>query len=213
MARSPRPFVDGMSQHVVQRGNNRSRMFADCGDFTVFLITLRDACRCYGVKVHGYVLMTTHFHLLVTPVAKNSLPLMMQQVGRRYVPYFNRRHRRTGGLWEGRYHPHLVPTEQYWFRCLRYIELNPVRAGMVATPDGYTWSSYGTHAHGEPNPLIELHPLYLALGDTPSARQAAYRALCGVPLTEAELAAIRYAVQTGVVESDEATPMSVVPAS
>lgn len=116
-------------------------------------------------------------------------------------------------MWEGRYRSHLVQTEEYWFSCLRYIELNPVRAGMVATPDGYTWSSYGTHAHGEPNTLLELHPLYLGLGNTPTARQAAYRALCGVPLTEAELAAIRYAVQSGVVESEGAATMSFVPTS
>jgi putative transposase len=202
-----------MSQHIVQRGNNRSLMFADSEDLTVFMMTLGDACRRHDVKIHGFVLMTTHFHLLATPATAQGLPRTMQQVGRRYVPYFNRRHDRTGCLWEGRYRSHLVQTERYWFSCLRYIELNPVRAGMVATPDGYTWSSYAAHARGEPNPLIEAHPLYLGLGATPSARQAAYRALCGVPLTEAELAAVRYAVQTGVVESDEPATMSFVPTS
>jgi putative transposase len=106
-----------------------------------------------------------------------------------------------------------VQTEAHWFSCLRYIELNPVRAGMVATPDGYPWSSYGTHARGEPNPLLEPHALYLGLGNTPSARQAAYRALCGVPLTEAELAAIRYAVKTGVVEFEGAGTTTLVPTS
>jgi len=179
-------------------------MFADSDDLTVFMITVRDACRRNDVRVHAFVLMTTHFHLLVTPATPESLPRMMQHVGRRYVPYFNARHRRTGGLWEGRYRSHLVQTETYWFLCLRYIELNPVRAGMVATPDGYRWSSYATHAHGEPNPLLEPHTLYLGLGNTPSARQAAYRTLCGVPMTEAELAAIRYAVQTRVVDADGA---------
>jgi putative transposase len=197
-------FAEGISQHVVQRGNNRSPMFADSDDLTVFMITVRDACRRNDVRVHAFVLMTTHFHLLVTPATPVSLPRMMQHVGRRYVPYFNARHRRTGGLWEGRYRSHLVQTETHWFLCLRYIELNPVRAGMVATPDGYRWSSYATHAHGKPNPLLEPHALYLGLGNTPSARQAAYRTLCRVPMTEAELAAIRYAVQTRVVDADGA---------
>ena len=204
-------FVDGVSQHVVQRGNNRSLMFADSEDFKVFLIMIGNACRRHDVDIHAYALMTTHFHLLVTPQRADSLPGMMQQIGRRYVPYFNRRHNRTGGLWEGRYRSHPVETEDYWFCCLRYIELNPVRAGMVPTPDRYSWSSYATHAHGEPDDLLALHPLYLGLGSTPAERQMAYRALCGVPLTEAELASLRYAVQTGVVASNAVAATSFVP--
>jgi putative transposase len=127
--------------------------------------------------VHAYVLMTNHVHVLMTPYQPNSLAKVLQALGRRYVPYINATYQRTGTLWEGRYRASLVDADQYLFACYRYIELNPVRAGMVQDPAEYPWSSYQWHAYGQPDPVITDHALYLALGTTMQERQTAYRAL------------------------------------
>ncbi len=198
MARRRRWFLEGTSLHVHQRGNNRADMFHDTHDRVVFLIALLDASRKYRVAIHNWVLMTNHFHLLATPAEPASVPYMMQQLGRRYVPYFNRRSDRTGGLWEGRYSAHVVDTEAYWFKCARYIEMNPVRASMVTAPHEHPWSSYHAHAHGAGDNLVTPHALYAGLGASPLERQAAHRALCATPLSDVELASIRTALRTGV---------------
>ena len=210
MARRRRWFYEGIALHVHQRGNNRADMFHDTHDRVVFLMALLDASRKFEVAVHNWVLMKNHFHLLATPAEEESVPLMMQQVGRRYVPYFNKRNDRTGGLWEGRYSAHLVNTEAYWFRCARYVELNPVRASIVAAPHEHPWSSYHALGYGAADELVTPHSLYTALGTTPIERQAAHRAMCGTPLTETELASIRYALRTGLsgAELPDATALA-----
>jgi putative transposase len=197
MARRKRSFVKGLSLHIHQRGNNRQDMFHDDVDRMIFLAALVESSQRYHVAVHVWTFMDNHVHLIATPETPESVPRTMQQVGRRYVPYFNRRHKRTGGLWEGRYSAHLIDTETYWYRCLRYVELNPVRAGIVAAPEDYRWSSYRAHAFGATDSLVVPHALSLALGRTEMERQAAHRALCGMPLTECELASIRDALRTG----------------
>jgi putative transposase len=197
MPRRRREFVEGLSVHIHQRGNNRADMFRDTPDRIAFVMTVREAAQLYSVAIHAWTLMTTHFHLIATPETEESVPRMMQQIGRCYVPYFNKRYQRTGGLWEGRYNAHLIQTEEYWLRCLRYVELNPVRAGMVVSPHEHAWTSYHAHAFGAADPLVSLHPLYLALGHSAIARQEAHRELCGTPLTEAELTSIRHALRTG----------------
>jgi putative transposase len=198
MPRRPRFFVEGHSLHIHQRGNNRTDMFRDEVDRAVFLMALAESAQKYDVGIHAWVLMNTHFHLLGTPASPDSVPDMMQQVGRRYVPFFNRRWERTGGLWEGRYSAHLVDTDTYWYRCLRYIEMNPVRANIVEEPNDHLWSSYRAHAHGTEDKLLTSHRLYEALGITPAERQTVYRALCGLPLSEIEIASIRHAIRTGL---------------
>jgi REP-associated tyrosine transposase len=209
MPRRQRHLLEGVPVHVHQRGNNRSDMFHDAYDRVVFLMALREAGERFGVAIHNWVLMDNHFHLLATPAHQESVPQMMQQVGRRYVPYFNKRSGRTGGLWEGRYSAHLVDTEAYWWRCTRYVELNPVRASMVATPHEHPWSSYHALAYGAVDKLVTPHHLYTALGGSALERQAAHRAMCGTPLTEAELASIRNALRTGLsgAELPEATAL------
>jgi putative transposase len=211
MARRRRWFCEGMSVHVHQRGNNRADMFHDAPDRVRFLMALLEASRSFGVDIHVWVAMRNHFHLLATPQAPDSVPRMMQQLGRRYVPYFNKRYGRTGGLWEGRYSAHLVDTEVYWFRCARYIELNPVRASIVAAPHEHPWSSYHAHACGAVDKLITPHALYNGLGATPVDRQAAHRALCGTPLSDVELASIRNALRTGLsgAELPDATALAI----
>ena len=116
---------------------------------------------------------------MMTPRVVTALPKAMQCVGRRYVQFFNRRHERTGGLWEGRYRSAMLDDERYWLNCLRYVELNPVRAGLVDRPEGYRWSSYRTHALGVADALLTAHPLYLGLGGTPAERQHTWRGRCG----------------------------------
>src|ERR1017187_9011678 len=98
------------------------------------------------MTVHAYVLMTNHVHLLVTPETESSLSKTMQSIGRRYVQYFNHVYGRTGTLWEGRYKSTLIDSERYLLTCMRYIELNPVRAEMLAHPGDYPWSSYRANA-------------------------------------------------------------------
>ena len=152
---------------------------------------LREAASKHGCAVHAFVLMTNHVHLLVTPASAGDVSRMMQAVGRRYVGSFNARYRRTGTLWEGRFKAALVDSERYLMACYRYIELNPVRAGMTTDPADYRWSSHSHNASGRENPLITPHQEYLRLGPTPAARQAAYRTLICEHLDEQQLAELR----------------------
>lgn len=197
MPRRPRLFIAGLSQHVIQRGNNRGAIFRVPSDYRFLLAVLRDAAGDCGVEVHGYVLMTNHLHLIVTPAARTSLPEMMQTIGRTYVRYFNSSYGRTGALWEGRYRATMLHDEKYWLTCLRYVELNPVRAGMVPSPELYRWSSFRAHALDREDPLVTPHPLYLAIGGTPHDRQAGWRAACGAPIQENQLTEIRRAIHAG----------------
>jgi len=191
----PRLFIPGLSHHVRHRGNNGCDVFLDSQDRTTFLNMFDTSARKRGVKVHGYTLMSTHYHAQVTSPAEDALPRMMQRLGRCYVRYFNQRHRRTGTLWEGRYRASLILTERHWFNCLRYIELNPVRAGMVVSPADYPWSSYRANALGLADPVLEPHALYLGLGATPASRAQAWARICGHPLSERDLMEIRIALQ------------------
>lgn len=141
--------------------------------------------------------MTNHVHLLVTPETEAGTAKLMQAVGRRYVQYINRSYKRTGSLWEGRYKSSLIEAETYLLTCMRYVELNPVRAGMVQDPGQYRWSSYRRNGFGEPDPRITLHPLYLAMGCNDAIRQTAYRALFRSELDEEALSDIRLALSQG----------------
>jgi putative transposase len=188
----PRIYIPGVSMHVIRRGINRAAIVRDDLDYRVLLDVVEHAATERGVSVHGYVVMTNHYHLLVTPLDARALPAMMKTIGLRYTRYFNRKYDRTGTLWNGRYTDIHVLSEIYWLTCLRYIELNPVRANMVSAPDQYRWSSYAIHTAGDHSEWLVMHDAYLALGETPEWRQAAYRAICGVPLTDHELAGQRY---------------------
>jgi len=194
-----RQFVPGLSHHVTHRGNNRCDVFRDDRDRRKYLDLLGKASRERGVALHGYVLMTTHVHTLVTASAADSLPRTMQSVGRSYVRYFNDRYHRTGTLWEGRYWAGLIPDERRWLTCLRYIEMNPVAARMVAAPDAYRWTSYQLHACGVDEGLLTAHPLYLQLGSDGPSRRSHWSVLCGQPIPEADLAEIRTATRRGTV--------------
>lgn len=194
MPRPPRYALPGIPQHVLQRGNNRQPVFFCDDDYRFYLASVTLAAAQHAIAVHAYVLMTNHVHLLVTPQQASGIAKLMQSIGRRYVQYINATYQRTGTLWEGRYRASLVDTDRYFFLCARYIELNPVRAAMVAHPATYPWSSYRWHASGEPDPVITDHALYQALGRTPHERQGAYRALFHDDIAEGVLQEIRTAV-------------------
>ena len=195
MPRLPRFFVSGLPLHVIQRGNDRAPIFGGRGDLEFFRECLAYAARRHAVAIHAYVLMTNHVHLLVTPTFAVSVPKMMQAIGRVYVQYFNSIYRRTGTLWEGRYKAAIVDDEPYLLTCMRYIELNPVRARMVTSPSDFAWSSFRANACGAPDDLVAPHAVYCRLGHSREARQAAYRELFRAAIPEADLCTIRDATQ------------------
>ena len=177
MARQPRLTVAGYPHHVIQRGNDRQPIVRSDRDRAFLLELIHDYAKEHGVAIHAYVLMDNHFHVLATPSTIESLPLVMQAVGRRYVRFFNGWYQRTGSLWEGRYKSTLIETERYLLTCMAYIDLNPVRAGMVAQAADYRWSSHRHFVGLGVDRLVTPHALYWELGNTPFAREAAYAAL------------------------------------
>ena len=197
MARHRRFCLPGHPQHVIPRGNKRDIIFADDQDYRAYRDTLAEGCHRFECAVHAYVFMTNHVHLLITPATGTAISYLMQSLGRKYVQYFNWRHRRTGTLWEGRYKATLIDTEAYLLTCYRYIELNPVRAGMVEHPAEYPWSSYRRNAAGIPDNLVTDHDVYSALAPDGHGRQVAYRALFDAQIPVAALEAIREAANKG----------------
>lgn len=182
MARLPRLTLPGVVHHLIQRGNNRQAIFSTTADYQLMLQLLDEHSRRLGVAIHAYVLMSNHFHVLATPETAEGIPQLMQSVGRRYVRLFNDRYGRTGTLWEGRYRSTLVQSERYLLACMAYIDLNPVRAAMVATPADYPWSSHRHYIGRTTDKLITPHALYWQLGNTPFARDLAYSELVGAGL-------------------------------
>lgn len=195
MARLPRLDIPGMPQHVVQRGNDRQPCFADDADFLHYRQELGEAALRHECAIHAYVLMTNHVHLLVTPRTAGGVSRLMQAIGRRYVASFNARYRRTGTLWEGRFKSALVDSDRYLLTCMRYIELNPVRAGMVARPQDYRWSSHARNALGDHDPRLTPHATYLQLGGDGEQRRAAYRELFNDALCPSQMADLRLHTQ------------------
>ncbi len=174
MARLPRLTLPGYPHHVIQRGNNRQDIFVASQDRQFLLDLLQEGAAKFQVAIHSYVLMGNHFHLLATPETADGLPRMMQAVGRRYVRLFNDARERTGTLWEGRYRSTLIQSDRYLLACMVYIDLNPVRAGIVSQPLDFAWSGYGHYVGARIDPLITPHALYWDLGNTPFAREVAY---------------------------------------
>lgn len=209
MARAHRLKFADLTQHVIQRGNNRSDVFRSVDDYEFYLAALGSSCRKEQVEVHSYILMTNHVHLIMTPRKVGAVSVAMQDIGRLYVAYFNRKYERTGGLYDGRFKAFIIDTESYWFTCMRYVELNAVRAGMVSQPDQYRWSSYASNALGTEDPILTAHPLYLALGPTAALRQRQWGRICADALEGEELEEIRQAVRKGGVLGRLILPASV----
>jgi len=197
MPRKQRFFLPGVPAHLVQRGNNRQAVFYDDSDYRAYLGWLVEGAQRYGCAIHAYVLMTNHVHLLLTPRDRDSISRVLQYVGRRYVPYVNHRYGRTGTLWEGRFKASVIDASEYLLRCYRYIELNPVRAGMVDSPRGYRWSSHRANAQGAADPAVSPHEVYLGLGKDAQTRRAAYRQWFRGHVEEQHIDEIRACLQTG----------------
>jgi putative transposase len=197
MARLPRLTLPDHPHHVILRGNNRQDIFRDTTDHQRLLELLQIQAAELQVVVHAYVLMSNHLHLLVTPRHDKALPLMMQAVGRSYVRQFNQRHGRTGTLWEGRYRSTLLQTERYFLACMVYIDLNPVRAGMVMHAADYPWSSHAHYTGIRQDAWLTPHALYWGLGNTPFARELAYAQLVQAGIEQSHQHALTSATLTG----------------
>ena len=197
MARLPRLTVPNYPHHVIQRGTNQQRIVIDDLDRQRLLDLWQEYAQRFQVAIHAYVIMDNHFHLLATPETDKGLPQMMQAVGRSYVRHFNLRHRRVGALWEGRYRSNLIESEHYLLSCMAYIDLNPVRAGMVAQPSDFRWSSHRHHLGLASDKLVKQHALYWALGNTPFAREAAYAELVHAGISNDQQGALTDATLSG----------------
>jgi len=183
--------------HIVQRGHNRGACFLEPSGFELYLGLLTELRSEFACRIHGYVLMTNHVHLLLTPDEAGAASELLRRVNLRFVRCMNRRYGRSGPGWDSRFWSSVIETGRYFLACQRYIELNPVRAGLAKAPDKYAWSSHRANAFGEPSLVVEPHAEYLALGGNPERRQAAYRSLFLEKLTDDELGAIRKAARSG----------------
>ena len=197
MPRKPRFFLPDIPIHAIVRGNDRNVIFAEDADKATYLEIAEEAAISQQVRIHAYVFMDNHVHWLISSSIPENLSKFMQYLGRRYVPYFNHKYGKTGTLWEGRFKASLIDNEEYLLRCYRYIELNPVRAGMVANPEDYVWSSYRANGLSQPNTLLRPHDLYRQLGKSKLDQAQAYRDLFNEVLDTPSLDDIRDAVQTG----------------
>ena len=197
MARQPRLILPKQAHHILQRGNDRQRIFREPEDYERFLGWLREAARSYKVAIHAYALLPTQLQLLATPETEEGLAAMMQKLGRLYVPWYNAKYARAGGLFEGRFRTAVVEPDRHLLMCSRYIELAPVREGEAAEPDAYPWSSYRHHAGVQVDAAVTDHALFWGLGNTPFQREAAYIELVGQGIGPDELAHVAGAVQTG----------------
>jgi len=203
MPRKPRFYIPDIPVQVVQRGNNRQPIFFTDNDYVAYLDWLREGAERYQCKIHAYVLMKNHVHVLATPKKHDTISRMMQYVGRCYVPYINSQYGRSGTLWEGRYKGSLVQADSYLMICMRYMELNPVRSRLAKTAAAYPWSSYHSNASGRKNPLLTPHKQYLALGKDEVSRRYAYKELFRQPLGSQILESIRLAWQSGTPLGNE----------
>lgn len=204
MPRRPRFVVEDYPYHVVQRGNNRAVAFFDTGDYGKYLNLLEESAEVSGCQIHAYVLMTNHVHLLMTPRVRDSVSRTMQLLGSRYVQYINKKHDRTGSLWEGRFRSCLVDSDRYVLACYRYIELNPVRAELAKSAADYRFSSYRHNGLGYCQSLITEHPTYLDLGSQLDERLAGYRQLFQVEHDKEELDRIRESLNSGLPYGSDA---------
>lgn len=203
MPRRARISLPNVPTHIIQRGNNRSACFFADEDYGFYLEWLEKYAAQTRCQIHAYVLMTNHVHILLTAEGAGVAASLMKALGQRYVQYVNRTYRRSGTLWEGRFCSCLAQEESYLFTCMRYIELNPVRAGMVGHPTDYRWSSYRANAQGAGASLLTPHALYLALGSDAEQRQSAYRALFRPHLDPGVVDAIRRATNGNYALGDD----------
>jgi putative transposase len=197
MARQPRLILPKQAHHILQRGNDRQRIFREPEDYQRFLAWLGEAARFYKVAIHAYALLPTQLQLLATPENEEGLAAMMQKLGRFYVPWYNAKYERAGGLFEGRFRTAVVEPDRHLLMCSRFIELAPVREGDAVEPAAWPWSSYRHHAGVHADAVVTDHALFWRLGNTPFQREAAYIELVEQGIGADELAQVAAAVQKG----------------
>lgn len=197
MARLPRYYIKNQPQHIIQRGLDDQDVFHHEDDYQQYLQCLHAAAESNKLKVHAYVLMPNHIHLLATPTTEQAVPKTLQSLGRNYVQYFNDNYWHTGTLWAGRYRATILDSKEYLLKCSRYIELNPVRHALAKNPKDYRWSSYAHNAMGKANDIINPHKEYLLLGASEKDRSKAYRELFKKRISDEELDTIRDATNKG----------------
>jgi putative transposase len=195
MPRHSRLVIPDVPLHIWQRAVDRRACFGGIHDYELYLGLVSELSRKFDCRVHAYVLMTNHVHLVLSSPDTQGYSLFMKDLAQRYATKFNRSNARGGPLWEGRFRSSPLDTVEYLLICHRYVELNPVRAGMVNSPDEYPWSSHLSNAFGQPSLFLRPHAEYLKLGQRPEERQMAYRALFKRDLTRDELTAIRDSVR------------------
>lgn len=213
MPRTARLVVPDVALHLVQRGHNRTACFFEDGDYADYLQYLAGFAVRFGCAVHAYCLMTNHVHLLLTPRERNACARMMKHLNQCYAQGINKSAGRSGSLWSGRFRSCLVASARYVLTCYRYIELNPVCAGMVTHPRDYCWSSYRANAEGRLDPVLSAHPAYLALAEAPEGRVGAYRTLCDSPLEDTTVEEIRKATRGGYLVGTRRRPRGRPPRS
>jgi putative transposase len=204
MPRQQRYFVPGVAAHIVQRGHNRAACFRRDNDYLLYLLHLRELSERHGCDVHAYCLMTNHVHLFLTPSTTHACVALMRDLGQRYVQHFNRYYGRRGTLWEGRYGSFLAESARYVIACYRYIELNPVEAGMMADPAAYPWSSYGANTGTRVDSLIKPHAEFLALASDAAERHSSYVRLIAEKLDPKLIRQIEDAIDSGYPLASEA---------
>lgn len=175
MTRQKRILPANIPVHVVHRGVNKCSIFITQDDYEQYLGFLEKALNTNECAMHSYVLMTNHIHLLLTPGKDSSVSKVLHATAGIYANYYNKTYNRTGPLWEGRFKSCSISNDRYFLACMRYIELNPVRAAMVTQPNEYIWSSYHFNALGKKNRFLKPHPCYSALAKNPVDTQKQYR--------------------------------------
>lgn len=197
MPRTARLVIPGFAHHVVHRGHNRRPVFATEDDFLFYLHKLARLNREHSVQLFAYCLMTNHVHLLLMPTTSDGLARVLKPLAAAHTRHINRTQVRTGTVWEGRYRSSVVQTEEYLLECSRYIELNPVRAGMCARPEDYPWSSYAGKVGLRRDEMLYEDPCYRAMGESPVRRRERYREFVDCTANPEIVRVLRDAVRRG----------------
>jgi putative transposase len=197
MGRLPRLIADGLVYHALNRGNNRIRVFSGPADYRQFLHALAQTRERYPFRLYAYCLMNNHFHLVLEPGDGQSISHIVQSLTVTHTWHYHKTTKTSGHVWQGRFKSPVIQGDEHLLTMMRYVETNPLRAGLVRDLADYAWSSYRVHGCGESSPLVDVAPVWSSLGKTEAARQAHWRKWLHTPLTEKELAAVRRSVATG----------------
>src|SRR5262245_18511729 len=197
MGRLTRPIADGLVYHALNRGNNRQTIFADAGDYRTFLASLRQTRERYPFDLFAYCLMPNHFHLVLAPHPGQKISRILQSLTVAHTWHVHRRHRSSGHVWQGRFKSPVIQADEHVWTVLRYVEANPLRAGLVDDLAKWLWSSFASHVGLASDDLVAVAPVWERLGADEDKRQKYWRRWLHQPITAKELAAVRRSVTSG----------------